>query len=162
MSLSDFIPRRAIIPELKSKDRDGAIKELIQVIKRAYPQERINTAELIKLILEREEVGSTGLGEGVAIPHAKSSNLREIVGAFGRSRIGIDFNAVDGEPVYLIFLIVGPSAKAESYVEALQKIMQAIKRPNFCRFLRQANGVKEIEDLFKEVSSGVTVRQVQK
>ena len=157
MKLTDFIPRKGIAPTLKGKDKRGVIQELVQTIKKAYAPHKFNTTEIVNAIMEREKLGSTGLGGGVAVPHAKLSNIKTVHGALGRCPKGIDFNAVDGEPVSLVFLILSPSDKPDSYLQALQKTMQAIKRPNFCKFLRNAKTVRDIEDIFKEVEEPARV-----
>lgn len=157
MKLTDFISRKAIIPQLKFKDKKGVTRELVQIIKDAYGLEKLQINEVVESILEREKVGSTGLGGGVALPHAKSEYIKTEVGAFGRSIGGIDFSAVDGEPVYLIFLILSPSNEPKSHLLALQMVVRAIQQPNFCRFLKNAKGSKEIEDIFKEVESFLKV-----
>ncbi|MHC4608359.1 MAG: PTS sugar transporter subunit IIA [Planctomycetota bacterium] len=151
MKLMDFITRKAIVPNLKAKDKRGVVQELVQKLKKAAEGEKINVNEVVKTILEREKLGSTGLGGGVAVPHAKLDTLKNVRGAFGRCPAGVDFNAVDGEPVTLVFLILSPSSKRDAYLQALQKTMQAIRKPNFCKFLRAAKNVKDMEDIFKEV-----------
>jgi mannitol/fructose-specific phosphotransferase system IIA component (Ntr-type) len=123
----------------------------VEVIRESHKSANLRTADVVGALEKREKLGSTGIGNGVAVPHAKLDSLDTILGAFGRSAEGLDFNAVDGEPVHLVFLVVSPFDKADAHIQALQKIFQAVKRVNFCKFLRQAKGVKDILELFHEV-----------
>ena len=139
---------------LKGKDRKAIILELVTALKKANASDKIKVDDVAVAVLERElKVGRTGLGAGVAIPHARGDAVRSVVGVFGRAPKAIDFAAVDGAPVDLFFLIVSPVSKQEEYSEALKKVAQAIKAPNFCKFLRAAKTVKEIEEVFKDVEA---------
>ncbi|MBI2932687.1 MAG: PTS sugar transporter subunit IIA, partial [Planctomycetes bacterium] len=101
-------------------------------------------------IMAREEVGSTGIHGGVAIPHAHFKSVKDIRGAFGRSAHPVDFRAVDGEATYLFFLVVAPPSKNEAYLQALNKISTAIRGAHFIKFLRAAKTAKEIEETLRE------------
>ncbi len=157
MKLTDFLPRKAIIASLKAKDKKGAIQELVQAARKANDSEKFLVPEIVDAIVAREKIGTTGVGGGVGIPHAKLDELRGLIGAFGRSDAGIDFAAVDGEQVYVIFLILAPPTKGEAYQQALQKIIAALKRPNFVKFLRGAKSAKDIDDIFHEVEEVASV-----
>jgi mannitol/fructose-specific phosphotransferase system IIA component (Ntr-type) len=151
VKLTEFIPKKAIIPVLKAKDKKGAIQELVQAARKAFDNERFVVADIVDAIVQREKIGSTGIGAGVGVPHAKLDGVKNVIGAFGRVSNPIDFSAVDGEPVSLIFLILSPPAKGEAYLKALQKIMTALKRPNFVKFLKGAKTTGEIVGIFREV-----------
>ncbi len=151
MKLIEFIPRKAILPALKSRDKKGAIQELVQTARKAFEGEKFTAAEIVDGIVQREKKGSTGLGDGVGIPHEKLEGIKGVIGAFGRAASGIEWNSVDGAPVDLIFLILAPPSKSEAYLQALQKVTSALRRPNFLKFLRAAKTSKEIEDIFREV-----------
>ncbi len=151
MKITDFIPRKAILPALKSKDKKGAILELVQAARKSFDGEKFVVADIVDGIVQREKKGSTGLGDGVGIPHEKIEGIKGIIGAFGRAPSGIDWSSVDGAPVTLIFLILAPPAKSEAYLQALQKVTGALRRPNFLKFLRAAKTSKEIEEIFREV-----------
>ena len=157
MKLTDFLPRKAIIPNLKAKDKKGAIQELVQAARKANDGEKFVVADIVEAIVAREKIGTTGVGGGVGIPHANLDGVKTLVGAFGRSASGIDFNAVDGEKVYLIFLILASPSKNELYKGALQKVIAALKRPNFVKFLRGAKTAKDIDDIFHEVEEVASV-----
>jgi mannitol/fructose-specific phosphotransferase system IIA component (Ntr-type) len=152
MKLTDFIAKKAIIAEMKATDKKGVIAEIVAALKKAYPSERIPAADLVEAILHREtKVGSTGLGGGVAIPHAHVDSLKNLVGAFGRTSKPIEFGAIDGQPVHLFFVIASPPAKRAEYLEALKITSSAIRTANFCRFLKGARTSREIEETFREI-----------
>jgi len=151
VKLIEFLPRKSIIPEIKAKDKRGAIQELVQASRKAFDGERFVVGDVVDAIVQREKVGSTGIGGGVGVPHAKLDGIKNVIGAFGRCKPSIEFSSVDGAPVDLVFLILSPPAKAEAYLKALQKVMTALKRPNFVKFLRGAKTAGDIVDIFKEV-----------
>jgi PTS system nitrogen regulatory IIA component len=132
MKIMDFLSRDAIIVDLKSTDKKPAIIELVETLKSTKKIKK--TDEIINVILEREKLGSTGIGQGVAIPHGKTDILHEQIGMLGISHKGIEFNSLDGEPVHIIFLLVGPVEVAGQHLKALSKISRLFKD----KFLRQA------------------------
>ena len=151
MELTDFIKKSTIIKELKSIDKKSAITEIIETIKNVYKSEKIKVNEIVDLLVKREKIGSTGIGNNIAVPHVKIEGIKSVIGSFGRSSVGINFNAIDGEPVYLIFLILAPIDDLESNLQALRRIAQVAKQPNFCKFLKEAKDVSEIFGIFKEL-----------
>lgn len=158
MKLLDFISRKAIVPSLKARDRKGVVQELVTVLKKANPSEKISVADIAEAVLEREtKIGSTGIGGGVALPHARVEGLKNVVAAFGRAAKPIDFAALDREPVGLFFLIVSPPSRAEDYTKALAKLAKLVKAPNFCKFLRAAKTAKDLEEVFRDAEEMVGV-----
>lgn len=151
MKLTDFIPKKAILPVLKAGDKKASIQELVQAVRKASEGEKFVVSDIVDAIVQREKLGSTGIGGGVGVPHAKLEGIKNVIGAFGRPSAPVDFNAVDGEPVSLIFLILAPPSKNDEYLQALKKVMSALKRPNFVTFLKRAKTGKEIEEIFREV-----------
>jgi mannitol/fructose-specific phosphotransferase system IIA component (Ntr-type) len=150
LKLTEFISKKAIIPTLKAGDKKAAIQELVQAARKAYDGEKFVVTDIVDAIVQREKIGSTGIGGGVGVPHAKLEGIKNVLGAFGRAAVPFEFSAVDGQPVSLIFLIISPPSKNDVYLKALQKVMSAIKRPNFVRFLKEAKSSKEIEEIFRE------------
>jgi PTS system nitrogen regulatory IIA component len=151
LKLTEFISKKAIIANLKATDKKGAIQELVQAARKAFEGERFPVAEIVDAIVQREKIGSTGIGGGVGVPHAKLDGIKGVIGAFGRCNPPIEFSAVDGAPVSLVFLILSPPSKGEAYLKALQKVMTALKRPNFVKFLKGAKTARDIEEIFREV-----------
>ena len=132
MKIMDFLSRDAIVADLKATDKKSAIIELVDVLKNTKKVKK--TEEIINVILEREKLGSTGIGQGVAIPHGKTNVLQEQMGVLGISRKGVEFNSLDGEIVHIIFLLVGPVEVAGQHLKALSRISRLFKD----KFLRQA------------------------
>ena len=144
MKIMDFLSPDAIAVDLKATDKKSAIVELVEMLKTTKKAKK--TDEIIEVVLEREKLGSTGIGQGVAIPHGKTDVLQEQVGALGISRKGIEFNSLDGEPVHIVFLLVGPVEVAGQHLKALSRISRLFKD----KFLRQAiRDAKTKEEIVK-------------
>jgi len=154
MKLSDLISKKVIIPELKAKDKKGVIAELVKVFKAGT---KLPVADVTSAILEREKLGSTGIGRGVAVPHAKSKHLAKVVAALGRAKKPIPFDAIDGEPVDLFFLILSPEDASDEYHQALQSVMQVLKKGSILNFLRGAKGIKDMEEILRDAEEPIKV-----
>ena len=142
MKLSQLIDEDCILPELKAKDKKGVLEELVEALVTREPS--INKKALVKVLLEREQLGSTGIGDGVAIPHGKFHGITHPIISFGRSRTGLDFDSMDGEPVFLFFLLVAPENSASIHLKALAKIAKILKNSAFRKVLIGAPGKKEL------------------
>jgi nitrogen PTS system EIIA component len=148
MKILDFLCSDAITTELNGQTKEEVIRELVQLLHKAKKIKDV--AHLVKILMEREELGSTGIGQGIAIPHGKSDALKDIVAAFGISKKGVNFNALDGEPVNLIFLLIAPHDSAGAHLKALAKISRLLKDKFFRQALREAKDVKEVIKIIKE------------
>ena len=142
MKLSELLDQNHIIPDLKAKDKKGVLEELVDVIVSTDPS--LDKDSLVKVLLERERLGSTGIGDGVAIPHGKLQGLKHPIISFGRSRKGLDFEAMDGEPAFLFFLLVAPEDSASIHLKALAKTAKIIKNRSFRNVLMQVPTREEI------------------
>jgi PTS system nitrogen regulatory IIA component len=152
MKLLDLVHPEAIIPELKSQDRNGVIRELVQVLSTAELIESSAVEGIVKSIIARERTrGTTGFGKGVAAPHAKIDGLARVVAAVGRSTQGVDFASLDGELVYGVFLILSPTNDAEQHLRAMDLIFRHLQQERFRKFLRQSDDAEKIYDLLREV-----------
>ena len=129
MHLSDILEEKNVIPDLKAKDKRGVLEELVDTIVRNDPS--LDKSSLVKVLLERERLGSTGIGDGVAIPHGKFPGIKTPIVSFGRSRKGLDFETMDGEPAFLFFLLVAPENSASIHLKALAKIAKILKSSSF-------------------------------
>ena len=138
MKLRDFVVREAIVDDLRAVDKESVIKELIEALKKAGKLKASDVEGVVKSMMKREEFGTTGIGGGKAVPHVKHDAVKEIIGTVGRSKKGVDFNALDSEPVYLFFLLVSPTDSTGAHIKALQHISDIIKDDDMCRFLREA------------------------
>ena len=124
------------------------MRELVRVLSRVERQ--VNEDRMIETLLERESLGSTGIGEGVAIPHGKSKEVKKILASFGRSETGLDFQSLDGKPTHLFFLLIAPENSAGMHLKALAQISRLMKDQNFRKRLMEAKSADEIYSLFSE------------
>ena len=142
MRLTELLEEDGIIPDLKAKSKIGVLEELVEALRKLHPS--VDKNALVKVLLERERLGSTGIGDGVAIPHGKFHAVNHPVISFGRSRKGLDFESVDGEPAYLFFLLVAPENSASVHLKALAKIAKILKNGAFRKTLMEAQGKKDL------------------
>lgn len=148
MKIIDFLNVHAVAVDLEATNKKDAIRELVDIL--AKSQTITDKDKLIRSLLEREALGSTGIGQGVGIPHCKSENVRELVAAFGISRKGVDFESLDGEQVYIFFLLVAPQDTTGPHLKALARISRLLKDKYFRDALRTARDKKELFRIIKE------------
>jgi PTS system nitrogen regulatory IIA component len=148
MKILDILDKRLIIPQLTSKTKEGVLRELVHVLSETDRQ--VSEDRLIEILLERESLGSTGIGEGVAIPHGKSREVRKILASFGRSLPGLDFQSLDGKPTYLFFLLIAPENSAGLHLKALAQISRLMKDQALRKRLMEADSADEIYAIFSE------------
>src|SRR3989338_3666662 len=127
MNIMDFLSKKAILPEIKSTKKEEVIKELVDALISAGEIEKRCRNKLIDALMTRESLGSTAIGQGIAIPHAKSDCLNKLIAAFGLSRKGVDFDSLDGELAYIFFLLVAPQESAGPHLKALARISRLLK-----------------------------------
>jgi PTS system nitrogen regulatory IIA component len=142
MRLSEILNEDSIIPELRARDKRGVLEELAEPITQNEPS--IDKSALVRVLLDRERLGSTGIGDGVAIPHGKLNRVTQPIITFGRSKQGLDFESMDGQPAYLFFLLVAPESSAASHLKALAKIAKILKSSTFRKRLMDASTRSEI------------------
>ncbi len=148
MSLMELLNKELIKVPMESTGKDQALAELVDVIAAAGMLKDKN--EVLNAVIERESQQSTGLGEGIAVPHARTSSVDNVVLCIGVAPGGIDFDALDGQPSSLFFMILAPSDKAGAHIEVLSEIAKLTRSRAFCRLLRGARSVEEILELFAE------------
>ncbi len=148
MKICDIIKEEFIIAELKGQNKEDIINELINIFKN---DKRVNNLEKVRTaVLEREKIMSTGVGKGFAIPHGKTDAVNEIIAAFGKSNKPIDFAALDEQPVYLVFLLVGKDNLVGPHIKLLSRISRMMNKDEFRENLIKAKTSKEIYDIFQE------------
>ena len=154
MKLKDFIVTGAIVPELRAADRDGVIRELVTSLAAggALPQEAVS--EVVAALIKREQNGSTGFGKGVAVPHVKHAKVKKMAGTIGRSVSGIDFAALDHQPVYSVVLLLSPENQPQQHLQAMNIVFSNLQKDMFRRFLRQSDTREKILDLIDEADAG--------
>ena len=150
MKIMDFLSERAVACQLTAKDKRGAIEELTRLLGRSGDIKDKDVATLQEVLLNREALGSTGIGQGVAIPHGKSDCVTKLVAAFGVSRAGVNFDSLDGEPVTLFFLLVAPEDSAGPHLKALARISRLLKDKHFRNSLRAACDEKTLIKIIRE------------
>jgi PTS system fructose-specific IIA component/PTS system nitrogen regulatory IIA component len=123
----DLVPRKAILPNLEATTKAEAIRALFKSLIAAEQISRHDEAEVVASLLRREELGSTGIGRGIAIPHAKSAAVNRVVAAIGRCSNGVDFESLDGEAVHLMVLIVAPPDRPGDHLRAVERISRALR-----------------------------------
>jgi len=151
MKIMDFLNKKAITANLKAADKEGVIREMVELLSKA--DEIKNKEELVKSLLMRESLGSTGIGQGIGIPHAKTQSVKELVAAFALSQKGVNFDSRDGEPVYIFFLLIAPEESAGPHLKALARISRMLKDKYFREMLRKAKDDKEILRIIQEEDS---------
>jgi len=136
MKIMDFLSTKAITTEIKSTKKEDVIKELVDLLINSGEIDKASRNRLTDALMERESLGSTAIGQGIAIPHAKCECIAKLVGAFGLSKKGIDFDSLDGEPVHIFFLLVAPQDSAGPHLKALARISRLFKDKYFRDNLR--------------------------
>lgn len=154
MKLSDFVVREAILVDLQSTTKDDVIREIVGSLHAAGKIAEGDQEGVIKAILSREELGSTGIGQGVAVPHTRHPSATRLIGTVALSRRGVDFAALDGEPVDILFLLVSPPNQPGDHLRALENISRHLKDERFVSFLRQAKTREQVVDLLEEADQG--------
>lgn len=153
MKFADFISRQAISANLSAEDKEGVIREMVQGLVDAKKIEAGEFEGIVKAIMKREELGSTGIGRGIAVPHTKHPSVDRLVGTVAVSREGVDFNSLDGERVQLFFLLISPPDRPGDHLRALENISRQLRDDTFCRFLKQSKSSEEIEQLLDEADN---------
>ncbi|HOM16471.1 MAG TPA: PTS sugar transporter subunit IIA [Thermoguttaceae bacterium] len=153
MKFADFVIPEAVRTDLKAEDKPGVIREMVKALEEAGGIDPAETESIIKAILKREELGSTGIGRGVAVPHTKHPSVNRLVGMVGVSQEGVDFNSLDGEKVYLFFLLISPPDRPGDHLRALENISLKLRNETFCRFLKQSKAPKDVVQLLEEADN---------
>ncbi|MFA5073509.1 MAG: PTS sugar transporter subunit IIA [Nitrospirota bacterium] len=150
-TIRDLLQNALVIEDLHADDKIGVIREFCTLLKQRGTID--HEEELVGMLLGRESLGSTGIGDGVAIPHAKVPLLAEMILAFGRSFHGVDFNSVDGKPVFLFFLVIAPEDCPGEHLKILSRISRILKNPLMRKQLREASNREALTKLICEEDS---------
>ena len=148
MKITEILAPEMVLPELKGSTKDQVLKELAQGLEAKYPG--IKLEDLTAVLSERERLGSTAIGDGIAIPHGKLRGANKIIGAFGRHREGVDFESLDGNPTQIFFVLVAPEDSASLHLKALARVSRLLKDDAFRARLIEAADSAEIYRLIKE------------
>ena len=144
MKLTDFVIKEAIIPELSASGKEDVIREMVAQLKNKAAIKSEDEGEVVAAILKREELGSTGIGNGVAVPHTKHPAVDRLVATVAVSKDGVNFASLDGEPVFILFLLVSPLDRPGDHLRGLENISRHLRGQDFCSFLRQSETIEAI------------------
>lgn len=150
MKLLDFVSREAIIVDLQAESKEPAIREIVASLTQAGQIKSADHESVARAVLNREQLGSTGIGQGVAVPHTRHPTVDRLVGAVALSRGGVDFAALDNEPVYILFLLISPPKQTGDHLRALEIISSRLRDERFVSFLRQAQSRENVIELLEE------------
>jgi PTS system nitrogen regulatory IIA component len=153
MKLSQLVRTQAIKPMLASTDRDGIIAEMVEVLVAGGAAPESLKPELVRLVMERERRMSTGFGRGVAVPHVKHKSVTSASAAIGLSPKGVDFNAMDKQPVYAVFLLLSPEDRPDDHLHAMEVIFRNLGNERFRRMLRQSGTADEVWRVIEEADA---------
>jgi mannitol/fructose-specific phosphotransferase system IIA component (Ntr-type) len=153
MKLTTLVQKKAICPALEASSRDEAIKAMMNLLVESGDVKADRVPEYVKAVIKRENRGSTGFGNGVAVPHVKQASVGKVVVAIANVVDGVDFNALDGNPVYSIFLLLSPEDQPELHLEAMEAVFGSLSQETFRRFLRQATTVDDVLTLLNDADS---------
>lgn len=150
MGFADFVCFKALIPELQAQDRNGAMAELVSALDKAGRLGKGNCEEITKAMIKREKEASTGMGKGIAVPHVKHKAVKDVVAAVGCSSAGIDFSALDKQPVYSVILLISPMDNPDKHLQTMEHVFKCLQQEKFRKFLRQSQTAEQIEGLLRE------------
>ena len=147
MKITDFLDPKAIKADVAATEKEAVLKELVGVL--AEVKDIGDPKAIVKALMEREGLGSTGIGQGIAIPHGKTERVRELVAVMGVSRKGVNFEALDGEPVHIFFLLVAPKDTAGPHLKALAQISRLLRDSYFCELIKRCKAPADIYELIR-------------
>ena len=150
MQIMDFLSKKAIVMDIKSTKKPDVIRELVDTLIEAGDIDKRCRNKLIDALMAREALGSTAIGQGIAIPHAKSDCVTKLVAAFGLSKKGVDFDSLDGELIYIFFLLLAPQDSAGPHLKALARISRLLKDKYFRDTLRTCEDDKAVVKIVTE------------
>jgi len=150
MQIMEFLSKKAIITDIKSAKKEDVLKELVDALINAGDIEKRSRTKLIDALMVRESLGSTAIGQGIAIPHAKSDCAEKLIAAFGLSKKGVDFDSLDGELAYIFFLLVAPQDSAGPHLKALARISRLLKDKYFRDTLRTCADEKAVVKIISQ------------
>lgn len=150
MKITDYLKKEFVVKELTSKNKQGVLEELSRSFRKGNI--KFDLQDMVKVLMDRENLGSTGIGDQIAIPHGKLNGLEDTMVTFGRSSRGVDFDAIDGKPVNLFFLLMAPEKSTGQHLKVLAKISRMLKDDNFRKSLMNTESRDELYHLIAEKS----------
>lgn len=155
MKITDILDKNSIIEQLTSRDKKGVLEELVSVL--VEHGKLADKEKTVQVLLERERLGSTGIGDGIAIPHGKLQEIHDIICSFGLNKEGIDFQSTDEKPSHLFFLLLAPEDSAGEHLQALARLSRILKEATFRKRLMEAKSREEMYRLIAEEDEHYTL-----
>lgn len=153
MNLAEFVVRDAIITDLAVASKEEAIQAMVNSLCQAGCIDASNEENIVAAIMKREELGSTGIGKGIAVPHTKHPSVDSLIATIAIAKDGVDFQSLDGEDVFILFLLISPPDRPGDHLRGLESISRHLKNDDFCSFLRQATSSDAVMDTLREADS---------
>jgi mannitol/fructose-specific phosphotransferase system IIA component (Ntr-type) len=151
MRLSEFVVREAILPQMDAANKEGVIRNMVASLHAAGQFPGADLDDIVRAVLKREELGSTGIGRGVAIPHAKHPCAQRLTGTIAVAPSGVDFKSIDGDKAFVFVLLVSPQDRPGDHLRALENVSRCLRDDNFVKSLRQSQSREEISRLLDQL-----------
>ena len=153
MKFAEFICGDSINAQLSADQKNSVIEQMVDALVSAGKVAKDDRDGIVEAVMKREELGSTGIGRGVAVPHTKHPSVDKLVGTVAVSEEGVDFDSLDGEKVQLFFLLISPPDQPSEHLRALENISRKLRDDTFCRFLKQAKTAEDVQQLLEEADN---------
>jgi len=144
MRMSNFVIQQAIVPALAATTKEGVIREMVLALHEAGYFRESELDDIVRAVMRREQLGSTGIGRGIAIPHSKHPGVERLIGTLALSPAGVPFDSIDGEPVHIVVLLVSPQDRPGDHLRALENVVRSMRDDRFVAELRKATTREEI------------------
>lgn len=154
MRVSSFIVQEAIVPALTATTKEGVIREMVESLHAAGLFRESETEDIIRAVMRREQLGTTGIGKNIAIPHSRHPAVDRLIGTLAISHAGVPFDSLDGEPVHVFVLLVSPQDRPGEHLRALETVVRSMKDDNFVKSLRSAKTKDELWALLNGSPAG--------
>ena len=145
--MSEFVIREAIVADLQSSTKEGVIREMVQSLQQAGHFADCSAEEIVRSILRREQLGSTGIGRNIAIPHAKHAGADKLIGTIALSKTGVPFDSIDGQNVHVLVLLISPQDRPGDHLRALENVVRSMRNEQFVQELRQSQSGDDVWQL---------------
>jgi len=150
MKFSEIVIKDSIVTDLQAGSKEDAIRRMVSSLRSSGQVSAENEDSIVAAILKREELGSTGIGNGIAVPHTKHPSVENLVATIAIAPEGLDFSSLDGDDVYILFLLISPPDRPGDHLRALETISRHLRNENFCNFLKQSKSATHVMDLLRE------------
>jgi PTS system fructose-specific IIA component/PTS system nitrogen regulatory IIA component len=150
MSMMDFIVWDAVVPTMQANTRDEAIRELIQSLHQQGQFPNTDVEDIVRAVLRREQLGSTGIGRSIAIPHSRHASVTKLIGTIGIAPAGIPFDSIDGEPVHVLVILISPQDRPGDHLRALENVVQTMRDDAVVTALKQATSLATIRSIITD------------